>query len=364
MSSVVYGGLDVHKETIVAFLVDSGTGEVHQEEVPSDRAHVLRAVRRWGKLGELRLCYEASGSGYVLKRWLDEEGVACEVVAPSSVLRVPGKRVKTDRRDARTLAQQYAAGMLSIVRTPSVAEERARAVVRLHDELTRDLTRTKNRITKLLLRLGLRYEGGHNWTREHRRWLASQALVPDEQLILHSHLSTLDHLQLELDAVDKRIAALAQEAPYAEGVARLLSLRGIGVYSAMVLLSEIGDIERFGSAPQLMSYFGLVPCESSSGEKRRLGGITKAGNSAARWVLAQAAWNQTRPLRGERLRKHWLTQPPEVVAIGRKAAKRLHQKFWKIAARKERNIAATAVARELAGFVWAILRVEVGSAPA
>lgn len=362
MGSIVYGGLDVHKETIVACLIHSGTGEMLQEEVRNEREHLVRAVRRWAELGELRLCYEASGGGYVLKRWLDGEGVHCEVIAPSTVLRRAGKRIKTDRRDARTLARQYAGGLLSVVRTPSEVEERARAVVRLHDELTRDMTRTKNRILKHLARLGRRYEGGHNWTQEHRRWLGRLVLAADEELILRSHLSTLDHLQVQLEAVDERIAALAQEAPYAQGVARLTSLRGIGLYSAMVLLTEIGDIRRFASAPQLMSYFGLVPSESSSGEHRRLGSITKAGNSRARWVLAQAAWNQTRPLRGERLHKHWQRQPLEVVAIARKAGKRLHQKFWKIATRTERKIAATAVARELAGFVWAILRVEVGAA--
>lgn len=364
MRSIIYGGLDVHKERIAVCLIDSRTGEMLQEEVRNERRHLMRAVRRWAERGELRLCYEASGSGYVLKRWLDAEGVACEVIAPSTVLRQAGKRIKTDRRDARTLAQQYAGGMLRLVRTPSEAEERARAVVRLHDELTRDLTRTKNRILKHLARLGLRYEGGHNWTRQHRRWLAGLELAADEALILRSHLSTLEHLQGQLASVDERIAALAQEAPYAPGVARLMSLRGIGLYSAMVLLTEIGDIQRFARAPQLMSYFGLVPSESSSGEKRWLGGITKAGNTRARWVLAQAAWNQTRPLRGARLPKHWQTQPPEVVAIARKAGERLHQKFWKIATRKERKVAATAVARELAGFVWAILRVEVGVAQA
>ena len=364
MRSIIYGGLDVHKERIAVCLIHSGTGEMLQEQVRNERQHIVRAVRRWAEWGELRLCYEASGSGYVLKRWLDAERVSCEVIAPSTVLRQAGKRIKTDRRDARTLAQQYAGGILCLVRTPSEAEERVRAVVRLHDELTRDMTRTKNRILKHLSRLGLRYEGGHNWTRKHRRWLAGLELAADEALILRSHLDTLEHLQGQLETVDERIAALAQEAPYAQGVARLMSLRGIGLYSAMVLLTEIGDIRRFASAPQLMSYFGLVPSESSSGERRRLGGITKAGNTRARWVLAQAAWNQTRPLRGARLHKHWQRQPLEVVAIARKAGKRLHQKFWKIATRKERNIAATAVARELAGFVWAILRVEVGTAQA
>lgn len=174
-------------------------------------------------------------------------------------------------------------------------------------------------------------------------------------MILNMHLDTLNHLELQRQELDDKIAAIAEEPAYREGVQRLLCLRGIQVYSAMVLLTEIGDIARFGSAPQLMSYFGVVPSENSSGETRRLGGITKTGNSRGRWILGQAAWNQTRRSGSQRLRKQWRTQSPEVVAIGRKAEKRLHDRFWRIAARQERAVAATVVARELAGFVWAIL---------
>jgi transposase len=349
--------LDVHKDSISACLINRETGEMVQEQLPNEEGRLLRAVRRWQQLGELRLCYEASGAGYVIKRWMDHAGVACEVIAPSKIPSAPGDRVKTDRRDAKKLAQLYAAGLLSEVRTPSQAEEQVRAIVRLRDEVTRDMTRIKNRIVKHLGRLGLRFDEGSNWTQKHRRWLQTLSLEPAEALILNMHLQTLDHLALQRSELDTKIAAIAEEPSYRDGVQRLLCLRGIQVYSAMVLLTEIGDISRFGSAPQLMSYLGLVPRESSSGDSRHLGGITKTGNSRGRWILGQAAWNQTRRPGSERLRKHWCTQAPELVAIGRKAEKRLHQKFWRIAARKERTIAATAVAREMAGFVWAILSV-------
>lgn len=355
MSSLVYGGLDVHKESISACLITPQGRELVQMQVPNEEVKLLAAVRRWQKLGELRLCYEASGAGYVIKRWLDDAGVACEVIAPSKTPRAPGDRVKTDRLDAKKLAKLYAGGLLTPVRTPSQEEERARAIVRMRDEITRDMTRIKNRVVKHLGRLGIHYRDGKNWTQKHRRWLTKLSLDPTDRLIVDTHLNTLDHLEVQRQEFDERIAALAQEPAYRDGVQRLLCLRGIQVYSAMVLLTEIGDIARFGSAPQLMSYFGLVPRENSSGNSRHLGGITKTGNSRARWILAQAAWNQIGKPGCQRLRKHWHTQSPELVVIGRRAEKRLHDKFWHVAATRERAVAATAVARELAGFVWAIL---------
>lgn len=359
MASIVYGGLDVHRDTIVVCLIDSGTGRVVEETLPNERSCLLGAVRRWGKLGMLQLCYEASGAGFVVQRWLAAAGVFCEVIAPSKVWRAPGERIKTDRRDACKLAQQYAAGLLTVVRVPSEEEEQVRRLLRLREELTRDATRLKNRIVKQLALLGIRYRAGKNWTQRHRRWLQGLELSPLDALVLRLHLEALGQLEWQQQEVDEQIATIAQSPPYREGVQRLMSLRGIGVYSAMVLLSEIGDIRRFGSARQLMSYFGLVPGERSSGDRRRARGITKTGNTHARWVLGQAAWNQRHRPGSQRLRKHWRSQPAEVVVIARRAEQRLHRKFWQIACRKEPTIAATAVAREMAGFVWALLSLEI-----
>jgi len=355
MSNVVYGGMDVHKESISVCLVSEKGRELAQAQVVNDEALLLRAVRQWQRLGELRLCYEASGAGYVIQRWLESAGVACEVIAPSKTPRAAGERVKTDRLDARKLARLYAGGLLTPVRTPSQEEERARAIVRMRDEITRDMTRIKNRVVKHLARLGIHYRDGKNWTQKHRRWLRGLSLDATDRLIVDTHVATLEHLEAQRQDFDERISALAQEPAYREGVQRLMCLRGIQEYSAMLLLTEIGDIARFGSAPQLMSYFGLVPSEKSSGNSRKLGGITKTGNSRARWILVQAAWNQLGRPGCQRLRTHWRTQAPELVAIGRRAETRLHQKFWHVDAHTERPIAATAVARELAGFVWAIL---------
>jgi len=365
VSSIIYGGLDVHKESISAYLIKVDTGEVITEEVKNDRDKLVKAVKRWAKLGELQLCYEASSAGYVVKRWLDELkehgecAVNCEVIAPSLIPKAPGDRVKTDKRDAKRLALLYKAGLLQPVRVPNQEEETVRALVRLMTSLTRDLTRGKNRATKYLRSLGNVYSEKTTWSERHRIWIASLPLGEIERLIVQTHLDSIDSLQSRKDELGKRLEQLAQGEAYWPRVQRLMSLRGIGVYSAMVLITEIGDAKRFGSAAQLMSYFGLVPGENSSGDKERRGRITKAGNSYARWILAEAAWNQRfRPGSSARLRKHWPTQPKEVVEIAKKAEQRLHKKYWKIAVRKDPRIAATAVAREMAGFVWALLTLD------
>lgn len=365
MSSIVYGGLDVHKQSISAYLINVATGEVVTEEVMNDRDKLVRAVKRWAKLGELRLCYEASSAGYVVQRWIDEirkhgeHAVSCEVIAPSLIPKAPGDRVKTDKRDAKRLALLYKAGLLQPVRVPSPEEETVRALVRLMTSLTRDLTRAKNRVTKYLRSLGHVYAEKTTWSEKHRAWIVSLPLGEIERLIVQTHLDSLDALQGQRDELEKRLELLARAEVYWPKVQALVSLRGIGLYSAMVLLTEIGDAKRFGSPSQLMSYFGLVPGESSSGNKERRGPITKAGNSHARWILAEAAWNQRfKPGTSARLRKHWPSQPKEVVEIARKAERRLHQKYWKLATRKDSRIAATAVAREMVGFIWALLTLD------
>jgi transposase len=360
MSIVFYGGLDVHQESIVSFLFSPQTGESMEEETPNERVQFMRAVGRWRKRGELRLCYEASSAGFVIKRWLDEAGVDCEVVAPGFIPKGSGDRIKTDRRDARKLAQLYQSGMLRTVRVPDHEEEVVRSLVRHRDDLTRDMTRTKNRILKFLSLRGLRYTEGRNWTEGHRKWLRQLNLEPLEEVVLQSHLSSLEQLEDQRARIDERIAEVAKAPAYHDKVQRLMCLRGIALYSAMVLVTEIGDVHRFRGAPELMSYLGLVPQEHSSGEHRHSGKITKVGNSRGRWVLSEAAWNQTnKPGRSDRLRKQRRSQSAEVVAISKKAEQRLNRKFWKIAVRKDRNTAAIAVAREMAGFVWALLTLEM-----
>ncbi|MCL5257277.1 MAG: IS110 family transposase, partial [Chloroflexi bacterium] len=322
MDSIVYGGLDVHKESISICLLVSDTGEIIEDRLINDGERVKRAAKRWQKLGELRLCYEASGCGFVLKRLLNRLGISCEVIAPSLIPKAPGNHTKTDKRDAKQLALLYRAGMLSIVRTPGEDEEMVRALVRLRAQLTADIVRVKNRLTKYLRTIGQEYSG-KNWSQGHKTWLRGLKLKPIEETIVSTHLNGLDDLARRREEIDRQIEEIAQSEPYRAAIDN--------TYSAMVLISEIGDCRRFSKPTQLMSYLGLVPRESSSGEKRKTGSITKTGNSYARWVLGEAAWNQMRKVgKCERVRRHWKTQPEEVVAIGKRAAERLHYKFWRV----------------------------------
>lgn len=356
MSSMVYGGLDVHKESITACLICEDTGEVLLDQLSNDRALVLKAVRKWSKLGELRLCYEASGAGFVIKRWLDSVGVSCVVLAPSLIPKAPGNRVKTDKRDAKQLATLYRAGLLQEVRVPSREEEDVRAMVRLREDVTKDIVRAKNRALKYVRTLGYVFLEGNTWTQKHWQWLRSLPLESLQGSILRSYLDEVEHCLERQREIDGQIERLANAEPYRSKVQKLLCLKGIGLYSAMVLLSEIGDCRRFASPGQLMSYVGLVPTERSSGERRCTGSITKAGNSHVRWILIEASWHQmSKPGACKRVREQRRTQSREVAQIAEKAEKRLHHKFWKIANRKERQTAVTAVAREMAGFIWAIL---------
>jgi transposase len=358
MRSMIHVGLDVHKDKVVAYLLCVETGETWEDALRNDREALRRAVRKWSAYGPLRVCYEASGAGFVLQRWLSAWDVPCEVIAPSRTPRAAGERVKTDRRDARKLAVLYAAGALQAVRVPSAEEETVRAVVRLREEVTRDMTRSKNRVVKYLLTLGQVYREGDNWTAKYRAWLKQLPLEPLPRMIVTTHLAALDGLTQRREELDARIATMAQQEPYRTWVGRLMCLRGVGLYTAMVLATELGDVRRFATAPQLMSYWGLVPKEHSSGARQRRGGITKTGSSRVRWLLGEAAWRQTRrPAKGGRLPAQRATQSAEVVAIAQKAEQRLHQRYWHLAQRKDRKTAATAVARELVGFVWAILQV-------
>jgi transposase len=359
MASIVYGGLDTHKEMIEAYLVCPETGEVLTERVRHDRQAVTRAVRRWRQLGTLKLCYEASGGGFVLQRWLAGLGVECVVVAPSLIPKAPGNRVKTDRRDAKALALLHRGELLTPVHVPTVDQEAVRALVRLRHGLTQDLVRTKNRIHKQLRRLGCVYPGKTAWTKAHRHWLAQVELPLLERVIVETHLGVLDELTRRRQTIDQRLGLLAQAEPYRQQVDRLVCLRGVQRLTALVLVTELGDVRRFGRAGEVMSYAGLVPREASSGEHRRRGSITKAGNRSLRWVLGEAAWNQVRrPGTSSRLARARRGQPLEVVELAKRAEERLHRKFWGIALRKDRRTAATAVARELAGFVWGLLRLD------
>jgi transposase len=328
---ITYIGLDVHKRDIRVFAQLPGRKRGIEETLPHDVRTVTRWAKRWLREAPGRVVcgYEAGPTGYALQRQLEGLGVECQVVAPALIPRKPGDRIKTDRRDARKLGELLKAGLLTPVRPPTEEEEAARDLCRAREDLKADQLRARHRLTKFLLRRGIRYAAGRkHWTAAHRTWLRQQTLPQAAaQAALDDYRLHLEQLDARLLALDQKIAALSETEPYAAAVGALRCFRGIDTLTAMVLVTELHGIERFRTAGELMAYLGLVVSEHSSGERQRRGGITKAGNGHARRD---------------------------------RAMQRLHRRYWHLLHRgKAPSKVATAIARELAGFVWAALQTTV-----
>jgi transposase len=358
VKSIAFAGLDVHADTIVIEVV-AGDADctLEQGKIRFEQQAIRKYFRRLADRYDLRCCYEASGCGYVLARWLKDWDIQCVIIAPSLIPVRPGDRIKTDRRDARKLARLYKAGELTEVHMPTEEEEAVRSLVRCRETIVKEVVQSKNYVLKFIRLRGLSFrEGKSNWTQKHWAWLKSLAFEGADAEVFAEYLALLEYKLGRLATLDHRLEETARSDRYREAVGKLCCLRGIGVQSAMVLIAETIDFKRFGNPRCLMGYYGLVPSEESSGSRRRLGGITKAGNSRCRRILIEAAWKyQYKPGLGDTLKERQLGQPPGVVAHSWKAQHRLHKKFWRIAMRKERQKAVVAVARELAGFAWAIM---------
>ena len=324
--------------------------------MPHDVAKIRKYFARLSKRGTIRACYEASGCGYVLQRALTKWGVGCEVIAPSLIPQRSGDRRKTDKRDAAKLARLYRAGELTAIRIPDEAEEQVRSLVRCRETLTREILKSRHYVLKLLLARGRVYRDGQNWTQRHWDWLRKVDLEGADAITLRTYLELLEHKLIQRDTLDKEIEELAFSEAYRGPVGRLRCLRGVDTLTAMTLVCEIGDVRRFATPRQLMGYLGLTVSEASSGDVQRRGGITKAGNARARRVLVEAAWHYRYPPRSWRgLRRRQEGQPSAVVAYAWRAQKRLHKKFEALVYRMAPAKAVVAVARELVGFVWALL---------
>jgi transposase len=352
-----WAGLDVHAAKVVAVTVDSESGELRATRLPGTTSEVVAFCAALP--GPVRVAYEAGPTGFGLARALGEAGVGCVVAAPGKLERAAQDRVKTDRRDAERLVRLLMVGGLHAVRVPSSEEEALRDVVRAREDVRADLMRARHRLGKLLLRHDVRYDGaGNAWTTRHRDWLGRIDLTDrGAQVTLHDYLGAIDALVVRRDALEATIADLVPGSPWADTVARLRCLRGIDTLSAVGLCSEIGDFERFDRAGQLASYLGVVPSEHSSGQQRRLGAITKSGSRHARRLLVEAAWHYRRaPARGRALKRRQDGQSTAVIAIAWKAQQRLHRTWRRLDLErgKRRTLVAVAVARELAGFCWAI----------
>lgn len=359
---ITHVGLDVHQEEIAVAVLPTGSPECVEFRVGGDERGAGKLVRRLKQLcdgGAVECAYEAGPCGYALQRRLEAEGVGCIVVAPSLVPVKPGERVKTDRRDARKLAEHLRAGLLTAVCVPSAAQDAVRDVCRCREGVREDLMRARHRLSKMLLRRGVVYREGKNWTHKHRRWLLGLWWEHlGERVVFGDHLQAIEQIEERLRGLDAQLERLAEEEPYREPVGWLRCFRGIDTVNALTIVAELYDIVRFGSARQLMACLGMVPSEHSSGQSWCQGGITKSGNRHVRRALVNAAWHyRHRPAVGQALRARRRGQPAPIIALADRAQQRLHRRFMHLVLHrgKWRQKAVVALARELAGFLWAAL---------
>lgn len=362
-ATTIYLGLDVHKDSVTIAVLPSGAlAPTRVEKLPHDLAKLRRFCERQAGEGTVRACYEASGAGYVLQRAMTAWGYHCDVIAPSLIPIKPGQQRKHDKYDAAQLARLYRAGELTVVRIPTEAEERVRDVVRCRETFQREILKSRHYILKFLARRGFVYREGTHWRQAHYEWLrrlaaASSPLASEDRQVFGEYLGLLEYELSRRDELDRQIGVLALTPTLASAVATLQCFRGIQQQAAMVLATEISDWRRFASPRQLMAYLGLVPREHSSGDRERRGSITKAGNTHVRHVLVQAAWAyRFQPKIGVSLKARQRGQSPVVIAHAWKAQHRLHTFYQRLAFRRLPQIAVVAVARELVGFLWAVMR--------
>lgn len=353
MAEGTWVGLDVHARKVVAGVLDAGSGELRSWRAPTLPAETVEWLKRFP--APVRVAYEAGPTGYGLARACAAAGMACTVAAPSKIPRAAADKVKTDRRDAERLARLLRLGELVAVRVPEPHEEAARDLVRAREDARGELMRARHRLSKLLLRHGLVYDASA-WTGAHDGWLRRQRFESRPlALAFEESYAAVVQTKTRRDALDRAIIELAGEPPFVEIVGRLSCLRGVSTLTAVALTVELGDWTRF--RPQSLGPFlGLTPSEDSTGERRRLGSITKTGNTHARRLLVEAAWQQRRPLRASAtLEKRRQGQSAAVRARADQSARRLHDRWQALERRgKRRTIVAVAVARELAGHCWAL----------
>lgn len=359
-NSTTWIGMDVHKESIVVAAVNGAGAVATRWETPNTLKGKERLAKRLSEFGTVRCAYEAGPCGYDLRRFLETKGIPCDVIAPSLIPKKPGDRVKTDKKDAEKIARMHRMGELTAICVPTPAQEALRDLLRAREDANEDLVRRRHRLQKFLLRQGRRHEG-KNWTRDHWRWIrAAKFTDPNSETVLCEYIAAIDQEIERIGRLDAQIEQESKNPDIVPAIARLKALRGVDTLTAMTILSELIDLNRFPSARKLMDFVGLVPGEYSSGGKQWRGSITKSGNSHVRRVLVEAAWHYRHSPRttGAAIRKRREGQPPEVIETARKAELRLYKKFTRLVMRgKKTTVAATAVARELAGFVWAIGRI-------
>jgi transposase len=356
-----YVGLDVHKESIVVAVAEGNRSPAAVvSQLANDWPALLRTLRRLGSTDSLRLCYEAGPTGFELARRLKAEGYDVLVVAPSLVPKRVGRQVKTDRRDALQLAHFLRSGDLVEVVVPAAETEAMRDLERARDDAKNAERAARHQLDKFLLRQG-RLWSERKWTVRHVTWLRTlQFDNPVQQRVLNDYLRAVEECGQRVRRLEQDIEESVGTWSLQPLVLALQALRGVQLLTAVIILAEVGDFRRFASPRELMAYLGLVPSEHSSGERRVQGRITRCGNQHVRRILIESAWNyRFRPRVSAAIAERRQRVSPEVRAIAEKAEQRLCRRFERLTSRGKSKVkAVTAIARELAGFVWAITRVE------
>lgn len=355
--TTVFVGLDVHKDSITVACVGSDPTDspIDVGTIGTQQYAIDRLIKKLAGRGRLQFVYEAGPCGFWLQRYLRGKAEDCVVAAPSLIPKRPGDRIKTDRRDARNLALALRAGTLTAVHLPTPGQEAFRDVVRAWQQSKRDVTAAKQRLKSFLLRNDIRYSGRSTWTAAHRRWLSELVLQSTPQQIVFQELvDAINERERRRDRLEHQLDSLAADWEGYRLAQALMAFRGIQKTVAYTVVAEAGDLERFAHPTQFMAWLGLVPGEHSSGGTRRQGPITRCGNRWARTLLVEAAWAyRYTPKVSAIIEKRAQAIDPRVRELAWKAQLRLSHKYRRLSARgKHANVVVTAVARELAAFIW------------
>jgi transposase len=354
--------MDVHKESITVAYVpqDHGAEVTYLGPIGTRQVDIDKLIRNMqSKAKHLIFVYEAGPCGYWLYRYLTKKDYYCWVVAPALIPKKPGDRVKTDRRDAVQLARLARSGDLTAVYVPNVEDEAIRDLTRSREDAISDLKSAKFRLKAFLLRQDIRYVGRANWGPAHLRWLSEVVCpTPAQQIVFQEYVRAVNDHTERLQRLEQELQEQVQSWRLNPVVEALQALRGVQFTVAVTMVAEVGDLTRFDNPRELMKFLGLVPSEYSSGQQRRQGSITKAGNSHARRVLVEGAWAYRYPAKVSRhLQLRLEKQPKTIQDISWKAQLRLCKRYRRLVARgKHANVVTVAIARELAGFMWAIAR--------